>query len=287
MSHVYADRLRVRHNELDTFGRVYPAAYLRWLTDTAIAASADAGFDASWYRRFGAWWLVRRSMLEVRRPLGADAEITVRTWVDDFRRVRSWRRYEIVDEAGEVVVAAASDWVFADTVTGKPRRVPPEMEQAFGFEPGHTGAVRPAWSAPFAPAAPARTSHRVGYAELDSLQHVNNAAYVDILSQGALDALEGVGWPLARMAANGAVPWLASVDVEYLEAALYGDELQVVSWFTLADGGLDVHQHVVRAADGTVMVRGSSGWRWADGRTGIAAASPAGLDEALTRLRAA
>jgi YbgC/YbaW family acyl-CoA thioester hydrolase len=287
VSHVYADRLRVRHNELDTFGRVYPAAYLRWLTDTAIAASTAAGFDAAWYRRFGAWWLVRRSILEIRRPLGADAEVGVRTWVDDFRRVRSWRRYEIVDEAGEVVVSAASDWVFTDTVTGKPRRVPPEMEQAFGFEPGHNGTARPAWSAPPAPPAPARTPHRVGYAELDSLQHVNNAAYVDILSQGALDALASVGWPLTRLATNGAVPRLASVDVEYLEAALYGDELDVVSWFTLADGGFDAHQQVVRAADGTRMVRGSSAWRWADARTGMAAAAPAGLAEALGSVRAA
>lgn len=287
MSHVYADRVRVRHNELDTFGRVYPAAYLRWLTDAAIAASADAGFDAAWYRRFGAWWLVRRSILDVRRPLGADAEVTVRTWVDDFRRVRSWRRYEIVDDTGEVVVTAASDWVFTDTTTGKPRRVPAEMEQAFGFEPGHTGAARPARSVPPAPAVPARTAHRVGYAELDSLQHVNNAAYVDILSQGALDTLEGAGWPLARLAANGTVPRMATIDVEYLEAALYGDALDVVSWFTLGDGGFDAHQQVVRTADGTLMVRGTSGWRWADGRTGIAADAPPGLAEALAHLRAA
>lgn len=287
MSHVYADRVRVRHNELDTFGRVFPAAYLRWLTDTAIAASADAGFDAAWYHRAGARWLVRRSVLDVRRPLGIDAEVTVRTWVDDFRRVRSWRRYEIVDEAGEVVVAAASDWVFADTVTGKPRRVPPEMEQAFGFPPGHTGAARPGWNAPPPPDAPARTPHRVGYAELDSLAHVNNAAYVDILGQGALDAFESVGWSLARMADGGAVPTLTSVDVEYLEAALYRDQLEVVSWFTLADGGVDVHQQVVRVADGAVMVRGSSGWRWTDRRGARREEAPSGLAEALVGVRAA
>jgi YbgC/YbaW family acyl-CoA thioester hydrolase len=172
-------------------------------------------------------------------------------------------------------------------VTGKPRRVPPEMEQAFGFAPGHTGAARPGWSVPPAPPAPARTGHRVRYAELDSLQHVNNAAYVDILSQGALDALAGAGWPLARLAANGTVPRMGTVDVEYLEAALYGDELDVVSWFTLADGGFDAHQQVVRAADGTLMVRGTSGWRWADGRTGVAADAPSGLADALAHLRAA
>jgi len=287
VSHVHADRVRVRHDELDTFGRVHPAAYLRWLTHTAIAASAAAGFDAPWYRRFGAMWLVRRSVLDVRRPLGADAEVTVRTWVDDFRRVRSWRRYEIVDDAGEVVVAAASDWVLTDVASGKPRRVPPEMEQAFGFEPGHTGAARQAWNAPPAPDRPARTSHRVRYAELDSLAHVNNAAYVDILGQGALDALESVGWPLARLADDGVVPWLARVDVEYREAALYGDHLEIATWFTSAEGGIDVHQHVVRAADGALMVRGSSGWRWADRRTGAVAAPPAALADALAGLRAA
>jgi hypothetical protein len=35
------------------------------------------------------------------------------------------------------------------------------------------------------------------------------------------------------------------------------------------------------------MVRGSSAWRWADARTGMAAAAPAGLAEALGSVRAA
>src|SRR5262249_59991511 len=94
VGHEYVARMRVRHDELDAFGRAYPSAYLRHLAQVAIDASADAGFDARWYEAAGAHWLVRRTTFEAVRPWRADDDLRGRTWVGDFRRVRSRRRYE-------------------------------------------------------------------------------------------------------------------------------------------------------------------------------------------------
>src|SRR5581483_4673871 len=110
------------------------------------------------------------------------------------------------------------------------------------------------WDAPPPPATTARSAHRVRVSELDSLGHVNNAVYLDVVLQAALDAL----------AASGGLPLVARVDLEHLGAARYGDTLETRTWFDAPPDGLDVHQDVVRAADGRAVARAATGWRWVD-----------------------
>ncbi len=284
VSHVYTARIRVRHNELDAFGRVYPAAHLRWLAQAAIDASSDAGFDAAYYLTAGAHWLVRRTTFSVLRLVRADTDLDVTTWVADFRRVRSLRRYEIRDVAGTPVVTAATDWVFVD-LSGRLRRVPEAMERQFGHGP-ETSLAREPWSAPEPPATPGRAVGTVRWADLDSLGHVNNAAYLDVLTEATLAVLGDAGWPMDRLAAAGPVPHVASGDIEYLDAAVFGDELATTTWFVAAPDALCVHQQVTRVGDGRAIVRGSTTWRWTDAADAVVPL-PAGLADALRPLRAA
>jgi len=116
---------------------------------------------------------------------------------------------------------------------------------------------------------------------------VNNAVYLDLVVQAALDAIEHAGWPLARLVADGTVPVLASGDLEYREPARYGDRLETTTWFAPLADGLDVHQHVARAGDGRPVVRASTRWRWCHPLSAAAADAPAGLLAALESLLAA
>lgn len=285
MGHAYIARVRVRHDDLDAFGRAYPSAYLRHLVQVAIDASTDAGFDAAWYAMAGARWLVRRTTFSVARPARADDELTVRTWVEDFRRVRSRRCYE-VQVAGTPALSAVTDWVFVDVATGRPRRVPDELETRFG-KAVDAGAPRTPWRAPAPPAEPGRSTYRVRWAELDSLGHMNNAAYLDLLVQGTLDVLAGLGWSVDRLAEGGVAPYVASGDVEYLDEVRHGDRLEIVTWFTAAPRGLDVHQRAARLADGRAVVQATTGWRWADAQRDDPAEAPPELAAALRPLLAA
>jgi acyl-CoA thioester hydrolase len=285
VGHFYIAQVRVRHDELDAFGRTHPSAYLRHLAQVAIDASSDAGFDARWYAEAGAQWLVRRTTFAVPRPWRADSELSVRTWVEDFRRVRSRRCYE-ASEHGEAALTAQTDWVFVDVATGRPRRVPEEMEARFGMA-AHAGRPRTAWRAPAPPPAPGRSTYRVRWAELDALGHMNNAAYLDLLVQGTLDVLAGLGWPVDRLAPDGVAPFVSAGDVEYLDEVRHGDRLEILTWFTAAPDGLDVHQRGARLADARPVVQANTSWRWSDTRTDTAAEPPSGLVAALRPLQAA
>ena len=285
MGHEYIAPMRVRHDELDAFGRAYPSAYLRHLAQVAIDASADAGFDARWYEAAGARWLVRRTTFEAPRPWRADDDLRMRTWVQDFRRVRSRRRYEVT-RAGETLLTAVTDWVFVDVATGHPRRVPADLEARFGLAV-RVGRPRTPWSAPNPPPAPGRSTYRVRWAELDALGHMNNAAYLDLLVQATLDVADGLGWPVDRLAADGSAPHVAAGDVEYLDEVRHGDRLETLTWFAPAPHGVDVHQRTARLSDGRAVVQGTTSWRWLDLRTDAAVEPPVGLVAALRPLLAA
>ena len=280
MSGVYTARVAVRHHELDPFGRVHPAVYLRYLAHAAFEASAAAGFDAAWYAAAGAVWLVRRSTFTVLCPTTAGEELEIRTWVEDFRRVRSHRRYELRGADGRLRLSALTDWVYVDRASGRPRRVPREMEDAFRL--GASGPQeRDGWYAPPPPPRPARATHQVRVYEIDSLGHVNNAVYLDVVAQAAFEAIEQAGWPLARLVSDGTVPLLTGGDLEYREAARYGDRLETTTWFGSLGDTMNVHQHVARAGDGRPVLRASSRWRWVHPLSGEVTAAPDGLVAAL------
>ncbi len=286
VSRVYTAHVTVRHDEIDRFGRVHPGVYLRYLAHAAVAASAAAGFDRDWYAAAGGMWLIRRSTKEVIDPARAGEELAIATWVEDFRRVRSHRRYSVQDANGRRRLEARTDWVFVDVATGRPRRIPPEFEAACDVPPGR-GRERDGWDAPAPPPLPAITSHRVRVCDLDAVGHVNNAVYLDLLAQAVLDALEDAGWPLARLIDAARVPLLAGADVEYLEGALYGDRLEIATWFAPAGEVLEAHHHVRRSAAERPLVRASTRWRWADPARGARVDTPEGLLAALAPLLAA
>jgi acyl-CoA thioester hydrolase len=286
VSAVYTAPVTVRHDELDRFGRLHPAVYLRYLAHAAVEASAAAGYDAGWYARAGGMWLIRRSTLDVIRPARGGDQLAIRTWVEDFRRVRSHRRYTVHGADGSLLLEALTDWVYVDVASGRPRRVPREMEEAFGFGAG-SGRERDGWSSPPAPPAPALATHRVRACELDSIGHVNNAVYLDLATQGVLDAIEDAGWSLDRMLAEGGVPLLARADLEYLAGARYGDRLEIATWFGPASGALDAHQHIRRAGGERPLVRVSTRWRWIDAAGEGCVAPPEGVLAALRPLLAA
>ncbi|MFN8543828.1 MAG: thioesterase [Candidatus Binatia bacterium] len=286
MSQVYTGTMRVRHDELDCFGRVQPAVYLRYLAQVAVDASTAAGFDPAWYAAAGTTWIVRRSTVDVLRPVTDGAPLAVRTWVEEFRRVRSLRRYEIHAGDAERCLDAVTDWVYVDAATGRPRRAPAEMEARLGVLPGATSGLRAPWSAPAPPATSGRASARVRFADVDTVGHMNNAAYVDVAEQALLDVLAARGWPLARLRTAGAVPLLAHVDLEYLGSAVYGDEIETLTWFS--SGALLVaHQYIGRRGDPRPLARATTRWHWVDPITVQTAAAPAELAAALAELTVA
>jgi len=63
-------------------------------------------------------------------------EIAVLTWVSDFRRVQSLRKYRVIRvKDNAILVEGATDWVFVDAQTGRLRSIPENVMAAFEILP--------------------------------------------------------------------------------------------------------------------------------------------------------
>ena len=132
----YEYRLTVPAAVIDLNGHVNNAEYVRWMQAAAEAHSDAVGWPAERYQAIQAGWLVQSHRIDYQQPAFVAEELAVYTWVAEFRRVRSRRRYRFVRLQDEVVLAVAETaWVFFDRRSGKPRVIPEDLIAAFAVAP--------------------------------------------------------------------------------------------------------------------------------------------------------
>ena len=131
MSAAYSYPLTVPPQAIDANGHANNVEFVRWMQDAAVAHSDSTGCTRL-TRQVNAAWVVRRHRIEYFRPALLGDALEVRTWVADFRRAFSLRKYQVIRPADQTVLATGeTDWVFIDTQTGRPKSVPPEIQSLF------------------------------------------------------------------------------------------------------------------------------------------------------------
>lgn len=132
---VYTLQFTIPDTAIDQIGHVNNVMYVQWMQDLAVShyefISGTAPMQA-----VGAIWLVREHHVEYLLPAYAGEEIEAQTWVVNIRRVRSLRKYRFVRKSdGQLLVRGETDWVFVDTKSGRPRRIPEEVIKVFTLLP--------------------------------------------------------------------------------------------------------------------------------------------------------
>jgi acyl-CoA thioester hydrolase len=193
----------------------------------------------------------------------------VKTWVADFRRVRSRRAYEIRQkDSGELAVRAMTDWIFIDRRTQRPVSIPQEVAAAYLPHGAPEGAPprKPFPSAPPPPAGVYRQQRRVQWSDVDPTKHVNNAVYLSYLEDCAVRDAVSRSWPMQRMLDEGGFAIVARrYRIEYRQQALLDDELEVATWISDVKRATAVrHYSIRRVNDGELLTRARALWVWVD-----------------------
>jgi len=132
MPAVYTHEHTVASSEIDWQRHANNVFYLHWLLDAAIAHSDVQGWTKQRYADLGMTWVAKSHLIEYQSPAFEGDSLVVQTWISEFRRVTSRRRYEIRRVDDHVLVATAeSKWAFVDVESGSPRRIPDEVVQSF------------------------------------------------------------------------------------------------------------------------------------------------------------
>lgn len=120
---------------VDENGHVNNVEYVRWMQEAATQHAEAAGcLQAT--KAAGASWIVRSHQIEYLRPLFAGDEVCILTWVANFRKVRSLRKYKFIRSVDDAVLAqGATDWVLIDTQSKRPRLISEEVKGALVLVP--------------------------------------------------------------------------------------------------------------------------------------------------------
>lgn len=278
---VHQRNFRVRHYECDVNGRAHSATYLNFMQEAAFDASAAAGYDFARYSDLGLSWLVRETDITYLRPtaMAYGASVQVKTWVIDFRRVRSRRAYEFsLNGSAELLAHASTDWVLLDSTSGRPTQIPPEMMWAF-FPEGPPAQAPPRTRFPSStpPQDTAFQLHwRIRWSDLDSVGHVNNAVYLGFLEDAAVSAASENAWPPARLRERGLMLLARQYRIEYRQPALLGDNLVLTTWLSDLDRSAGLrHFTITRLSDNALLLSARLAWELADRDTGEPVPIPA------------
>ncbi|HEY7312066.1 MAG TPA: thioesterase family protein [Gemmataceae bacterium] len=254
----FTRRFRVRHYELDALGRVHGVSFLRYMQEAAIEASTALGFSPDWYSERGVGWVVRKLAVRYHAPAAYGDEVDVATWLSGIRGVRSIREYDLTRvRDGARVARGRAEWVYLDTKTGQPTRVPDEWAEAFpGIGKVEELGVRPSNPTPTENAHRYSSRRRVQFHELDAVQHVNHTVYVYWTEEAGLDALRAAGHarePDSRIAGR---PRQTGHEIQYFAPALEGESIEIVSWLAeIGEDGLAWTHEIYNADTRKLLVR--------------------------------
>jgi acyl-CoA thioester hydrolase len=128
---IYESEIEVTPSAIDVQGHVNNVEFVRWMQDVAVGHSDAAGCTAA-TAETGALWVARSHHIEYLRRAMLGDRINVMTWVSNFRKAFSLRKYRFVRISDGVVLATAeTNWVFVDRATGRPRSIPGEIAGLF------------------------------------------------------------------------------------------------------------------------------------------------------------
>lgn len=187
---VHEARYRVRFDEAGPSGLVRTSALMRYAQDVAWQHSTALGFGRLWYGERGLTWLVRSAELEVLAPIAMGEDVVSGTQVVGQRRVWARRRGEFANADGTLAAWVHTDWVMIDS-RGALTRIPEVFGERFRI-PDASGQIGRVPLPPTPDGATART-FSVRPHELDPMDHVNNAVYLDWLEDAVLAAAAAAG----------------------------------------------------------------------------------------------
>jgi len=128
--YTHENSFRVRYGETDQMGYVYYGDYAEYFEVGRVEALRSLGFP---YRRLeeeGVMLPVHDMQVRYHKPARYDDLITVRTSIEALPNVRIVFRYELRNEADELLTEAATTLVFVDRSSMRPCRAPQHLLDA-------------------------------------------------------------------------------------------------------------------------------------------------------------
>lgn len=244
----------VRYDEADIYGNLTPTAFLRYMQDIAALDTEEAHVDDDGY------WIIKRTIVSFRAPVPLLTRLEVTTYGMGFTRITAQRGYDariVGSDDTEPIISARSIWVYVDA-RGKPSRVPAYATELWQPDDSIAPQQYRPWP-PFPQDPPERIDYSVRFSDIDSIGHMNNAAYVETLDNAAWNSYHKLD-----ITPESATISILEYEIEYKDSARLGEQLEIQTWFDASPAmGQDFNrlQRITRGV--TELVHARSRWHLA------------------------
>lgn len=256
----------IRNYECDAYGHLNNANYVRFMQESALSASADVGWTTDRYIQSGYQWVVRETNVEYLQSATFGDTVRVKTWVDDFRRVRSRRMYEFSNaNTGEMIARANTDWIYTHVETRRPSRIPDDIILAYSPEgkPEQGGQRDPFPTPPPQAKETFCVVKRVEWRDVDLMGHLNNATYFNYIDDCSTQVGAHFDWSMERIQAHHFAVIARQQRIEYLQPLKLDDEVEVATWVSDVKRATAIrHYAFTRVDDGSDVARARVLWVW-------------------------
>ncbi len=283
MIKIFTRTFRVRWSEVDASGQVSPAAYLRYLVETAYDWAIAGGLgEADGSNPLGILWMIRETEINIIHPLNYNERFDFTIWMVSWQRVRGIRAFEIVRKSDGVVIAQGTQQIVSfDAATMRPLNMPAHFLEKYRLEAPRQFPVTRFPKLP-GNAKGLVTQRTVEWADLDQMQHVNNAIYLDYIEETTAQDFATRGWSPVTLKAQNLTITTRRIHIQYQSPALWNEVLNVsTSPLSLHENGGSCCVSLVRATDGSAIAECIIDWALVDSKTGEACALPAELVASL------
>ena len=135
-ANAFSHHFSVAPEAIDELGHAGNVTWVRWVQDAATEHSFSVGLGLDQYRELGLLWVVRRHEVDYLQAAFEGDAIVAATWIEGVKGATAIRRTRFVREKDGVELARArTTWVLLNIATGRPTRVPPMLQDRYGFVP--------------------------------------------------------------------------------------------------------------------------------------------------------
>ena len=127
---VFEYQVKIKPEAIDLNGHVNNVFYITWMQNASVAHSTANGLAMDDYVRMQRSWVVGSHTIDYLRPILADDEIRIETWLYKYGKRDVLRNFHFL-RGDKVVAKAQTRWVFVDLKTGRPVLIPDTIKDSF------------------------------------------------------------------------------------------------------------------------------------------------------------